>query len=84
MKLCYKALDKWAPHTAVSCDLGQYSNRNKNIKIILNNFFNNLQELSRDTKEKQQVISHKKLQRNKEEWTKGNQKGTTENICSLC
>ena len=53
-KLCYKALEMYAPHSAVSCDSLQKNNNNKTIIIIINILLNNLYKMKGDTMRKQQ------------------------------
>ena len=64
-KLCNEGLEKYLPHSKISCDNHGAVSRRKVISTIVNIFFNNKQHRSADEVRQQQVVSFKRNQRNK-------------------
>ena len=64
-KYCHQALDKYVPHSVISCPEHITANRKIVINTVVNIFFNNKQHQAVDEVRKQQIYGFKKRQRAK-------------------
>ena len=65
-KYCAHALDKYAPHSVISCTKHIDASRKILISTVINIFYNNKQHQSADEIRKQKIHGFKKRQRAKE------------------